>query len=533
MSASLLIFKMIGAVMCKLLEIKGITKYYGEHKILDQLTFDINQGEILGIIGANGSGKTTLLNILDGNSRILESGGYQGDILMKGEKIILNSHEVSQRYGIGMVHQELSLFENFDVGTNITLTREITNPFRIIDIDKTYQEASEELKKLGCDVSTKKAAKQLPIAVKQFVEIARELNKKNLRLILLDEPTSSLNQEAAKKLLDTIMTIKREGTSVVFVSHRLEEVMAVCDRIIIMKDGKKVSEYSKGSYHIETLAMDMIGKSITKASRHLKAAERMNQTNTPIISFRIDSAFDGHRIYEDIKLDIKKGEIIGITGLAGHGQTIFAETVVGGVPFQGDIIYENKAIPAHNIKHIIQSGIMVIQEDRKGKSLLLNRSVEKNIVFTALHTTDNYLRFPRLKKLSLTHEKKVTEDAQRSIAQYHIVCQSQKQKVGELSGGNQQKVCFARALLVDPKVLFVGEPTRGIDVYSKEIILNMMLDINREKGTTIIVSSSEIEELKRICDRIVVMYEGTIFKIISPDAEEEEFSLAISGQSKI
>lgn len=520
--------------MAYLLKLNHITKKYGSQTALDDLNLEIKKGEILGLVGANGSGKSTLLSLLAGSTHIHETGGYSGEILIDTanadpQVIEIKSPIDSKQYGIGLVYQELSLFDAFDVATNITLTREKTHSIQLINEKMNQESARECLDQLGVNVNPKQLVKKLPISLRQFVEIARELHKQGLKLLLLDEPTSSLNAEGAVQLMEALERIKALGTSIIFVSHRLSEITATCDRTIVLKDGKLVAEYTKANYDHVRIANDMIGKLFLQANKNDHKEEKTSEGSA--IRFHIDHAFDGHRQYKELQLEVKKGEILGITGLAGHGQSVFSEMIAGNIQYSGKVCLDEDEIHQLSPKEVIQKGVLVLLEDRKGKSVLLNRSVEQNIAYTTLHAKGAYLKWPFLGPLSWINQSQVESDSMACIEQYQIKCTTGKQLVKELSGGNLQKVCFARAVMAEPKVLFVGEPTRGIDIYSKEIVLKMLLELNRFKKTTVVVSSGELEELRRVCDRIAIMYEGRVVAVLESDASDEAFSLAISGQN--
>jgi simple sugar transport system ATP-binding protein len=525
----------------ELMLLRGITKYYGKSKVLDNVDLHVNEGEILGIVGANGSGKSTLLNILSGGMQINSTGGFTGRIIMDGEERRISRYSDAIGLGIGMVHQELSLISSMDVSSNITLTREKTimssgpstrriDDFIPIDSGANHDAASKALEKLGISIDTRLSIDKFPVAIKQVVEIARELNKRKLRLLMLDEPTSSLGRESSLELLRIIEEIRKAGTSVIFISHRLQEVTSLCDRIVVLRDGVKVSSYEKGDFSVERLSLDMIGKSFSQASR---SQYPQKDDGVPILEFRVCEAFDSHRRYEGINFSVRKGEILGITGLAGHGQSLLSDMCMGVVSIKGSMEFEGMMLDVGNVEDTIKRGIIAIVEDRKGVGLLMNRSIEKNIIFTSVHAKHEFMRPSPVKLLAMFDNVSIKREVAARIMEMNIKCDSPKQKVRELSGGNQQKVCFARALQAKPKVMFIGEPTRGIDIFSKELILGTILDINESDGTTIVISSSEIDELRRVCDRIVVMYEGRISAVLSPDDGDMSFGLALSGQYNV
>lgn len=518
--------------MKKILKIRSLSKYFETTKALDDIDFELNKGEIHGLIGANGSGKSTLMNILFGSKEIKDTGGYSGDIYIDGEKIVINDCEDSKKNGIGMVHQELTLLNDLDINNNIKINRENTikttdllKEFSLVDEKKNYKDSKATLLKIGVDLDPFLKARNLSTNEKQFIEIAREIDKDKLKVLMLDEPTSSLNLEETKILLTHLKEIAKDGSSIIFTSHRLEEVIEVCDRVTILRDGKIVSTYNKGEYDISTLALDMIGKEVVQA---LSKTRKLKDEN--IISFKNVDVKIGNEEYMDISLDIKRGEILGITGLAGHGQEIFGYGLMGLYGMKGDVIYRGENLKKFDSKTAIKNEIYLLADERKEMGLLMNKSISENTTFESYGKHKSFLRFPKLNFLSTLNYKAIDDYTKNICEQLNIKIRDTDQKVSQLSGGNQQKVCVARAITVDPKLLFVGDPTRGIDIYSKEIILNMLLKLNEENATTVVISSGEISELKRVCDRIVIMYENKVFKIFEGDYDSDEFGLAISGR---
>lgn len=517
-----------------ILNIEKLTKKFEENYALKDLDFSIKRGEIHGLIGANGSGKSTLMNILFGSRHISETGGYSGSIRIGGEQIEIRSTIDAIRNGIGMVYQEFALFGNMDVGSNIKVNNEnIRDIFRkspkckfaLVDRKKNSEDARRTLNKLGVDIGTETLVDTLPVNMKQFVEIAREIDKRDLKILMLDEPTASLNEEDTQKLLESLREIAASGTSIIFVSHRLDEVISICDRVTVLRDGAVVSRYEKSEFEIEKIALDMIGIKVVKALRKRKESIEEN-----VLSFRGITVEHGNKKYEDISLDIKKGEVLGITGLAGYGQEIFGYGLMGIYKMSGEVVLEGKPISPGDAKQMMKKGVYILPDERKEMGLMLEKPVWENMIFGSCEKHKEFLKCPRLRGFSLLNHAKINKYADEMVERLNIKVRDTHQTTRELSGGNQQKICMGRALTMTPDILFVGEPTRGIDIYSKEIILEMLLEMNQEKGMTIVISSGEVGELKRICDRIVVMYEDKIFDIFDSAVDERVLSLAISGR---
>ncbi|WP_234949806.1 sugar ABC transporter ATP-binding protein [Tepidimicrobium xylanilyticum] len=516
-----------------MLKVENLSKNFNDVKALNKINFDLKKGEIHGIIGANGSGKSTFVNILFGSKHIRETGGYEGDIFIDNKRVEIKNTYDAMKLGIGMVHQELVLLGELDISSNIKINREniiektkIFGDFALVDRTKNEADAKKTLLKLGVDINPRIKVKAISTNLKQFVEIAREIDNDKLKILILDEPTSSLNVEETKVLLSNLKGIAKAGISIIFISHRLEEVVNICHRVTIFKDGKIVNQYDKDDYDINKMTMDMIGKEIVQVSK-----KRKNNARENILSFNNVEVSYGYGHYENISLDIKKGEILGITGLAGHGQEIFGYGLMGLYDMKGDVVFKGEKIVPGDIETLIQKGIYLLPDERKELGLLLDRSVWENLVFESYDEQNRFLKYPVLGKLSPLNYKVIRGYSNNMVEKLNIKVRDIDQKVMDLSGGNQQKVCIGRAITIDPEILFVGEPTRGIDLYSKEIILDMLLELNEERNTTIIIFSGEISELKRVCDRIAVMYRNRVFKIFDGDFESEEFSLALSGRS--
>ena len=514
----------------------NLSKQFSGIYALKNINFDLRKGEIHGIVGANGSGKSTFLNILFQDLNIHKTGGYEGEIIFEDNKLeIMNTREAI-KMGIGKVYQEFALINNMDIASNIKINNSNTikstyfmgNNLGYIDKEKNDREAKEVLDELCLTLDVSRNVENLMVNTKQFIELAREISNDNLKVLLLDEPTASLNKEDVEIFIEAIQSLKNKGVSIIFISHRLDEIERLCDRVSVFRDGEIVEIYEKEDFDMEQIAIDMIGKKVNKVVNH----DRKDNDNKTILEFKDVSIKDGNHNIKDINIDIKEGEILGITSLAGHGHTALSYSIMGLLETQGDINYKEKILELKRPDKTIQQGIVMIPDERKERGVLLDSSVRDNIIFTSCYSKNRFLRNKKLKGLSLLDNFNIKNQVNQSIEEFNIKCSSQKQKLRELSGGNQQKICIARAVLTNPEVLFINEPTRGIDIYSKEIILESLIKINKENNTTIVLASSEIDELKRLCDRIIVMYEGKIFDILSPNESDETFSLAISGKRR-
>lgn len=509
--------------MKKLIEIKGLNKNYGKVKALTNIDLTLYEGEIHGLVGTNGSGKSTLLNILFGNPVIKESGGYRGNIYLRGKEI--NPFKNSYRSEFGMIHQEFILIPGMSIWENITLGDEIVNKrlkkylgrqLSMISMEENKRETYNLLKKLGVEIDVDTKVEELSTSIKQFIEIAREIKKSKLKVLFLDEPTAALNKIDSEILMKILKSLAKEGLTIVFISHRLDEVTNLCNRLTIIRDGQVISRYEKSKFNIKTMERDMTGHEVNQS--FIRKRKLDGNKILELCNFGVSMPGDESK---NINLDILEGEIVGITSLSGHGKLSIGYGVGGLMPVSGEIRYRGKILNPNNISKNMKDGVVVLTEDRKRLSLLMNQSVMENIAFSNTTIKKRFLRSGLAGILGFWNHKKINKYAEECVNIYDIKLSSIKQKVGELSGGNQQKVCIARAVSLDPKLLFIGEPTRGIDVAAKERVLNTLVKINRNNNTTVLVASSEIEELERICDRIIVLYNGEISHIITSQLDTE------------
>ena len=517
------------------LEVQGLTKSFGGVKALDEVDIRVKKGEIYGLVGANGSGKSTLMNILFGSSVIKATGGYEGKIYIDGEEMVISSTSQAMKLGMGMIHQEFILIPEMTVAENIKLMRENTHRFgnrkmggeiAWLDRKKDLEESREVLKKLGFSLEGDLLVKDISVNAKQFVEIAREISKSDLKILFLDEPTAVLNEEDSRKLLKILRDLAEKGITIIFCSHRLHEICEICDRVTVIRDGVKISDYEADQMDVTTLAKDMIGYDIVSAKR-----QKTKEEQKAMLSFKDFSVDMPGEQLNSVNLDIMEGEIVGITSLSGHGKLAVGYGLTGEYPVRGSVFFENTTVHPYRTKETIQQGLFFLPDDRKGKGLLLEHSVRDNIVFSNLYNRKDFLK-KVCGKWYVRDDKAIDEYVKKQIEQLQIKCSGPHQRVSQLSGGNQQKICIARAIAVKPKLLVALEPTRGVDVGAKEKILDMFLELNEKQGTTIVVISSEIDELRRISDRIVVLCEGKVSAILPPDASDEEFALAYTGEEE-
>lgn len=526
--------------MAPILEMRNINKYYYGNQVLKDVTVTVNEGEIVGLVGENGAGKSTLMNILFGMPVIHATGGFEGEIVFAGQKVFIDSPLKAMALGIGMVHQEFMLLPGFTVTENVKLNREITTPNLIsrvlgkrgrrletLDIPLMRSETRRALDTIGMhSIDEMHLIAGLPVAHKQFVEIAREIDKRNLKLLVLDEPTAVLTESEAKTLLEVVKVLARNGISVIFISHRLHEVLEVADRIVILRDGSVVGQGPTGEFTIFDVAEKMVGRKLGKVELPQRKEEPSD--DRIIMSIRdLHVHMPGEEV-RGFSIDVREGEILGIGGLAGQGKLGVANGIYGMYPASGTVTYLGKPYQLNSPLFALKSGIVYVSEDRRGVGLLLDESLEMNIVATAVQAfgmfTKNFLG------LRVYNRRRIREHALKMIKELDIRCKGPTQVVRRLSGGNQQKVCLARAFTLNPKLLFVSEPTRGIDVGAKKLVLDYLVKLNRDHGITIVFTSSELAELKSICDRIAIVCEGKLAAILPPSASDVEFGLAMAGE---
>ena len=517
-----------------LLQFKNVSKNYYGNSVLTGINFDVKEGEIHALIGENGAGKSTLMNILFGMPVITSTGGYEGDVLIDGKKISFKSPHEAMYAGIGMVHQEFMLIPGFTITENIKINREITTPnvvsrvlgkrLETLDMVTMNADARKALDKLDMGVDEFIMVAGLPVGHMQFVEIAREIDKTGIKILVFDEPTAVLTETEAQNLLAAVKRLAAKGIGIIFISHRLDEIVTVADRVTVLRDGELVATKDIKDTNAVEIAALMIGR---KVAISRVQSETRKVSDEIMMSIRdLHVGMPGEMV-KGIDLEIKKGEIVGIGGLAGQGKLGIANGVMGTYPSRGEVVFDGKRLNLDDPHATIASGIGFVSEDRKGVGLLLNESIELNIAFTAMQVGNKFLK--KSGPFRFQDDAAIRRHALKMIKDLDIRCESPLQHAGALSGGNQQKVCVARALTQDPIFLFVSEPTRGIDIGAKKLILDLLLQLNEEFGMTIVMTSSELAELRSICDRIVIVCEGKVEGVLPPDASDADFGLMMSG----
>ncbi len=517
------------------LTLENITKDFSGTQVLQGVNFSLKSGEIIGLVGENGAGKTTLMSILFGMPVIRDTGGYGGRILINEEEVHFHSPLDALDKGIGMVHQEFSLIPGFSAAENIMLNRELQTPSILSDIfsdrlsllrrKEMNERAQKVLNELGVSIDAKTLISEMPVGHKQFTEIAREIDRDTVKLLVLDEPTAVLTESEAEILLKAVKQLSRKGIAVIFISHRLQEVIEICDRVVVLRDGKTIQDVATSQTDIPKIAAAMVGREV-KQTISDNSQRTFGDTILDVKNLWVDMPGE---LVRNANFEVKKGEIFGIGGLAGQGKIGIPNGIMGIFPSGGEVRFKGKELTLNHTQQALSDGLAFVSEDRRGVGLLLDESLDWNIAFTAIQSKKQYLK-PYLGGLiKLRDEKAMTTLANTYIDMLQIKCTGSKQKAKELSGGNQQKICLAKAFCLEPELLFVAEPTRGIDVGAKALVLDALRKINEEHGTTIVMISSELEELRSICDRIAVVFRGEVAGILSPKEEPTEFALYMAG----
>lgn len=511
-----------------LLEMRNIKKDFFGNQVLSDISFQLNEGEVLGLCGENGAGKSTLMKILFGMDVIRETGGYEGEILLKGEKVQFATPFDALAQGIGMVHQEFSLIPGFTATENILLNREpqkknvISEVFgdrlNTLNRKEMAERSARAIEKMGVKIDAEMTINEMPVGHKQFTEIARELSKEQLKLLILDEPTAVLTEREAEALLASIRGMASRGIAVIFITHRLHEILSVCSKVVVMRDGCVVQDVPAKETSVPEITKWMVGRKVEAAAQTARQEPAAGKTILSIRRLWVDMPGETVR---DVSLDVYEGEILGIGGLAGQGKLGIPNGIMGLCAAGGEVEFDGKRIPPNDPRACLDASLAFVSEDRRGVGLLLDESLEWNVSFSAMQIQNKFLK--KIGPFTWRDEKAIYKVTQKYIEELAIKCTSSKQKAKELSGGNQQKICLAKAFALEPKFLFVSEPTRGIDVGAKTLVLDALKKFNREKGVTVVMISSELEELRQTCDRVAIVSGGKVAGILPASAPSEEF----------
>lgn len=474
-----------------LLEVRGITKSFGSVSVLKNVSFSLNRGEVLAIMGENGAGKSTLMNILSG---VLPRDG--GEVRVEGKDVFFRTPAEAHRAGVAMVHQELHLVPELSVAENIFLGREPTTTLGVIDRKTLNERASRLLERLSCQLAPHIKVNELRVAEQQMIEIAKALAFE-ARLLILDEPTAALSEVETAELFKIIDVLRKEGVGILYISHRMDEIFKIADHVLVLRDGTVVSQTPAQSLNRQALIRDMVGQDVTEFfADHRKPAQD--------IMLRVDNLSRrdgaGRNILSDISFDVRRGEILGIAGLLGSGRTELLEILAGvcADSCSGVISLNGKRLQFKSPAQAIAGGVAYITEDRKGSGLVLSQSIADNIALASLE---------KLSHLGIMKDARARALAQESMTSLAIHAQSASQLVSTLSGGNQQKVVIGKWLATKPQLLLLDEPTRGVDVGAKAAIYEILNEF-AQKGHAQILVSSDWLELMALSDRILVLQSG-------------------------
>lgn len=496
-----------------ILELRHITKEFSGVKALQDVNLVVEKGSIHALCGENGAGKSTLMNVVSG---VYPYGEYDGQIIYDGAECHFKNIRDSEKKGIVIIHQELALSPYMSIAENVFLGNEITTAKGVIDWDQTRAKAVEILRRVGLeDENIDAPVSTLGVGKQQLVEIAKALAKR-VELLILDEPTASLNDEDSQKLLDIMLQLKEEGVTCIIISHKLNEISYVSDNITIIRDGKVIETLQKGvdDFSQERVIKGMVGRELT--NRYPTREKNIGDVRLEVKNWNVYSEEAPYpKKLNDVSFNVRAGEVVGFAGLMGCGRTELAMSLFGksyGTDISGEIIKDGKQLHLNNVKEAIDNKIAYVSEDRKSYGLVLMNDIRWNMTLASLSQ-----RFSELGVIK--GEKEITE-ADEYKQRMNIKCNSIEQKVESLSGGNQQKVVLAKWMLTEPDVLMLDEPTRGIDVGAKYEIYTVINSL-ADAGKAVIVISSEMEELLGICDRIYVLNEGEIVGELTDELSQE------------
>jgi simple sugar transport system ATP-binding protein len=523
-----------------LLKVDRVGKQFEGNRVLKDINFSLEKGKILGLVGENGAGKSTLMKILFGMGVIAETGGYEGEIHLDGEKLNFKSPLDALKAGIGMVHQEFSLIPGFTTTENILLNMEKTRSSIIskalgkrletIDMKEMKKSAQKAIDTLGVQLDPNMLVSEMPVGHKQFIEIAREIDREKVKLLVLDEPTAVLTESEAEILLKAMRKLADSGVSIIFISHRLNEITEICDKIVVLRDGIVVVEKPNEGINVRQIAEWMVGRNVDESkAQHVKVVDVTDENKDVILEVKNLWVDMPGETVKNVSFKVKRGEIFGIGGLAGQGKLGIPNGIIGLFAAGGEVLFNGKPLKLNSTHEALKSGLAFVSEDRRGVGLLLDEPIDWNIAFNAMQVHDKFLIKLLGGLIKWRDDRAMRKCARDYINALEIKCTSEKQLTRQLSGGNQQKVCLAKAFALEPSLLFVSEPTRGIDVGAKKLVLDALRRYNEENNTTIVMVSSELEELRSICNRIAIVSEGAVAGTLAPEAEAAEFGLLMSG----
>ena len=472
-----------------ILEVRDVSKIFPGVRALDQVSLRIRKGEIHALVGENGAGKSTLMKILNGNYK-----KDAGSIYIDGKEAEIRCPDDARSFGISIIFQELNLVPHLSVAENIFMGRLRREGKKLIDWKQVYQKAGALMERIGYPIDTRTAVEKLSVAQKQMVEIAKAISYSNTKLILMDEPSATLTNRECEKLFEVIRSLKEQGISVIYISHKLEEIAELCEWVTILRDGKIIDTGAVSDFTKDDMISKMIGREISD-----KFPARSSKPGDKEI-FRVEG-LSRHGVISDISFSLREGEVLGFAGLVGAGRTEIARAVIGmDYTDMGEIYVEGKRARIRSPKDALRSGIAYLSEDRKQEGLVLKAPVKWNI---------SMANMSRILSAGMVNEKKDEAIADEMIDKILIKTPSREQYAMNLSGGNQQKIVVAKWLNTDAKIFIFDEPTRGIDVGAKYEIYVLINELVQE-GKSVILISSELPEVLEMCDRVLVINKGKL-----------------------
>lgn len=477
------------------IEMKGIDKSFGTNQVLKSAGFLLEDGEVHALMGENGAGKSTLMKIL--------TGVYTrdaGTVWVDGKEVLYKNPQEAEKAGIVFIYQELNVLFDLTVEENLFMGKEITKGFGICDKKAMRKQAQEIMDRMGVNIPVTAKMSDLSVGQQQMVEICKALMV-DAKVLIMDEPTAALTQSETEVLFDVIKSLRKKGVSIVYISHRMEEIFELCDRITILRDGTYIDTKFIKDIDMDDIVQMMIGRTIGERfpSRDVKVGEEV---------FRAEGLTSG-KLFKNVSFSVKAGEVLGVSGLMGAGRTEIMQAIFGNIPMEsGKLFIEGKEVSIKNPRQAIAAGIGFITEDRKTEGLLLEKSIAENIEIVNLKKISNK---------SVLSKEKQKEIVRKGIEEFRIKCFGPDHLCTNLSGGNQQKVVLAKWIYTDPKILILDEPTRGVDIGAKKEIYNVINDM-AARGVAVIMVSSELPEVLGMSDRIMIVHEGRITGIV--DAAE-------------
>lgn len=470
-----------------LLEVKGIEKSFSGTKVLHGVNFQLRKGEIHALVGENGAGKSTLMNIIDG-----VFAPDCGEIFINGKREVIHNPNEAMELGIGFVHQEIALCPDVTVAENIFMPSINRSKKLSVDYKKLYKDAQEILKLMG-SIQPESCVGELNISKQQIVEIAKALSM-NCKVLILDEPTGALTETESEALFQIMRELKKNGIGIIYISHRMAEIFGQCDRVSVLRDGYLIGTYKIADMNAEDVVNKMVGREIGAIY------PPKNKQQTKEVLLEVKGYSDG-KYFQNISFQLYAGEILGLAGLIGAGRSELAQAVCGLRPkIAGEVFYHGRKIAINNSRNSIKQGIVYLTEDRKIQGLFLDMSIEQNITAMAVENVSKH---------GFIERGLESAQGRNYIQLLNIKANHEQQILSSLSGGNQQKVLISKLLTVKPKIIFMDEPTRGIDVGAKAEIHKLLRKLV-EEGIGIILISSELPEVVGMCDRVLVMHEGNL-----------------------